>query len=788
MSKLQITFFILLTGLLPGFGQNAALKISGKVLETSGKVPVGYATVVAKSLATDRVTGATSSGENGNFELESSEKDIYIEISFIGFHTKKVTDLKPDGGRVDLGTVLLDQDSQVLGEVTVTGQRSQTEFHLDKRVFNVGQDLSSTGASALEVLNNVPSVNVSIQGQISLRGSAGVRILINGKPSVLASDQGNALGSITADMIEKIEVITNPSAKYDAEGTAGIINIVLKKEDKEGINGAVTVNAGVPNNHSVGFSLSRRTEKFNLFTQIGVGYRTFPEKFRTSNESGSAIVTSNGKREKNENFYNLILGSDYHFNATSLISVSGHFGYERETEYAHSNFSSSKENVKVSDWLRHESTKASNPKWEYNAQYVKSYTDHEDHKLLISATGNFFGKDQSSTYLHDVKFGPQIVPDQQAGTDFKEAEYIFKTDYTKPFADKWAIETGAQYIFKDISSDYVVRARNGEQWQVDPNLTNVFEMGQNVAAGYFTGAFEGNKLGVKLGMRLENTDMNTLLITTNEKNKQQYLNLFPSAHTSYKFTDHLSFQAGYSRRIYRPGIWELNPFYNIQNNFRIQTGNPFLQPEFTDSYEVTGIFNSSSSFSTNIGVYHRYTTDAIEYISVVENNISITKPANIGVNKATGVEFNAKYAPVNWFSVSTDFNYNYFIRNGVFETTVFNFSADQWTSRVTSKFKLPAGFDFEIIGHYRSGYRTVQGEITENIFADMGLRKKIFKGKTILNVSVRDAFASRFYENNINQPGFRLYEHSRQGRFVTIGLSYGFGKGEAMEFSGQKMF
>jgi len=213
------TFFVAALVCITQFVSAQALTFTGKVLESSKKTPVEYATVIIKSLPDSVLIAGASTDEEGIFEVQSPARNVFLEISFIGFETRHFFDFKINNNSVNLSEILLKQDSQVLGEVTVTGQRSQTEFHLDKRVFNVGQDLSSSGASALEVLNNVPSVAVNIEGQISLRGSQGVRILINGKPSVLASEQGNALGSITADMIEKIEVITNPSAKYDAEGS-----------------------------------------------------------------------------------------------------------------------------------------------------------------------------------------------------------------------------------------------------------------------------------------------------------------------------------------------------------------------------------------------------------------------------------------------------------------------------------------------------------------------------------------------------------------------------------------
>ncbi len=219
----------------------------------------------------------------------------------------------------------LQENMQQLPEVEVVGDVSRTRFELDKRVFTVGEDLSSTGASALEVLNNVPSVNVSIEGVVSLRGSAGVQILIDGKPSILADGQSNALGTITADMIESVEVITNPSAKYDAAGTAGILNIVLKKEEQKGLNGSVSVNTGWPENHSVGVSLNRRTQKFNLFTQMGIGYRSLPryEESINADRLGGSTIQSEGTSYRNETFYNITLGTDYHINAEERADALG---------------------------------------------------------------------------------------------------------------------------------------------------------------------------------------------------------------------------------------------------------------------------------------------------------------------------------------------------------------------------------------------------------------------------------------------------------------------------------
>ena len=768
--------------------QTPRTTVSGKVVESESQQPVEFATVMIGDKETQKALTGTTTSLDGTFKVTTPSPNFFVEISFIGFLPQRIEDFEIVDGKVDLGTVVLSTNAELLGEVLVQAEKSRVEFKLDKRVFHVGKDLSNTGASALEVLNNVPSVNVNIEGEISLRGSTGVQILINGKPSVLADEDGGALGSITAEMIEKIEVITNPSAKYDAEGTSGIINIVIKKEDRKGINGSISLNTGVPHNHSIGLSMNRRTEKFNLFSQFGVGYRELPrdgENINTDLEENTTVYSS-GTNYRNEEFYNVILGTDYHINRYNVLTLSGHFAYEIEDQPSLTNFSSVDETGSlVSEWYRTETTEATNPKWQYELQYKKDFKDHKEHDLLFSALGKFFGKDQSSEFDNVATLGLVSLPSQQTRTKFKEATYTFNLDYTRPIKEKWTIETGAQYVLTDVSNDYEVTDFVSGEWVQDPGLTNVFEYDQKVLGVYATGAYEDDKWGIKLGMRVENTDLNTLLINTGEPNPQNYTNPFPSAHASYKFTDYISLQAGYSRRVRRPRLWDLNPFFNIRNNFTIRTGNPDLLPEFTDSYELTSIY-TFAKVSLNAGVYYRYTTDVIERVSTFEDNVNTFRPENIGTTKATGIEFNAKYSTNDWLSFNGDVNYNHFKREGTFDDTVFDFNADQWTSKLTAKFKLPAQIDLEVTGQYESKEQTVQGEQADQLYANMGVRKKISKGKAVVNFSIRDIFASRVRESETIQPDFYIYSRSLRGRFVTFGFSYGFGKGEAMEYSGKR--
>jgi len=790
MMNLKLNYLPILLGILftaaSAMAQNEEVAVTGSVKEQSTRKPVAYATVMIGDKETGEAITGTTTEEDGSFRVTTTARDFFVEITFIGYESQRKEDITIRNGKVDVGTIMLVEDSRALQEVVVRGEKSRTEFKLDKRVFNVGQDLASTGASALEVLNNVPSVNVNIEGQVSLRGSAGVQILIDGKPSVMADQQSNALGTITADMIESIEVITNPSAKYAAEGTSGILNIILKKEEKKGLNGSVTLNTGVPDNHSVGVSLNRRTEKFNLFTQLGAGYRSLPQFSESINRDriNNTTVSSNGTEYRNETFYNVILGTDYHINKLNVITLSGNMAYEVEKQPSQYDFSfTDSTGTLASRWNRRETTSATNPKYQYELQYEKKFEDNEDHVLLFSAIGSFFGKDQSSEFINTPVFGENFNNNQRTDTKFKQADYTFKLDYTDPLTEQITIETGAQYLINDVGNDFSVQNLIDGTWITSDALTNNFEYNQKVLGIYGTGAYEGKKWGVKLGLRAENTDLNTLLTNTNEANNRNFTNLFPTVHSSYKLTEKVSVQAGYSRRIYRPRLWDLNPFFNIRNNFNVRVGNPNLLPEFTDSYEITSIFNLKKA-SLNASLYQRSTSAVIERISTFENNVNITRPENIGTNRTTGVELNGDYSPNRWLKLTGDFNLNYFVRNGEFQQQSFDFSGDQWSSQLTSKIALPADFDLEITGNYQSSYRTVQSTVSGFAFADLGLRKKLKGGKAVINLGVRDVFASRIQESVIERSNFYLYNYGRRGRFVTLGFSYGFGKGEAMTYSG----
>ncbi|MDG1794711.1 MAG: carboxypeptidase-like regulatory domain-containing protein, partial [Flavobacteriaceae bacterium] len=453
----KLTFSVILILTCGWSTAQTTVEITGSLIENNSSQPIPYATVVVKDKITKQNITGIISDDNGKFMVLSPTPNFYLEISFMGFETKTITEFKIQGGKTNIGALKLIPDNQKLNEIVVTAQTSKTTFKLDKRVFNVGKDFSTSGASALEVLNNVPSVNVSIEGDVSLRGSAGVQILINGKPSVLADQSSNALGTITADMIESIEVITNPSAKYEASGTAGILNIILKKEEKRGWNGSVSANTGSPDNHSLGLSINRRTDNFNFFAQMGAGYRSLPQNAENTNQNLiiDEVILSQGKEFRNETFFNITLGTDYHINAFNVLTLSGNFAYEIEDQPSAYQFRILDTNDDlISSWSREENTAATNPKYQFELNYKKQFKTNKEHSLQVSALGSFFGKDQESKFINTLITGADITNAQQTETDFQQADYTFKADYVNPLTEIYTIETGVQYVINDVGNDF----------------------------------------------------------------------------------------------------------------------------------------------------------------------------------------------------------------------------------------------------------------------------------------------------------------------------------------------
>lgn len=760
--------------------------ISGFVFDQNTKTALEYATVSVFDKRTETVLKGVLVSSDGMFEIELDKRnsEVYVVIEFLGYESKKIENLVFENQEIDLPNIYLGPNVKQLKEVVVTGEVSRTIFKLDKRIFNVGKDLTSSGASTLEILENIPSVTTDLKGNISLRGNNNVKVLINGNASASTSNGKSALNGIAPDMIERVEVITNPSAKYDAEGTAGILNIILKKERKSGLNGALNLQTGIPNNHSLGAFINYRTENLSINGGVKAGYNTYisTDESLTRDKTANPIQNffANGDGENDSKIFNVNLGIDYNLTKTDFISAGGALGISKgdrnfNYDYRIDDLDGNIKNISK----RSENTSTDSPNHEYFLNYKKTFNGNEEHMLEAKYSALYFADFFSSVFVNsgDVLSNTQ----QRSSTDFTETGKSIRLDYSYPFGEEGKIEIGAKYDIQRMKNTYKVDDLIDGSWMKNTNFSNVFIYNEDLLGAYATFAQEFGKFGIKTGIRLEQTNFKTLLEETNKESIQNYTNLFPSVHTSYKFSEDFSIQLSYSRRISRPNMHTLNPFESISDNFSQFQGNPALQPEYSNAYEL-GTIKDFDKGSLNVTIYARTTTNTVERTQNVNNGVTIIKPYNIGKRNDLGLELNANYKAANWWRVSSDFNWFYYNRTGNYLNQNFDFSSNQWMAGLTNKFKLPIKLDAEVTIKYRSRRKLLLVTIDDYFYTNLGLKKKLFNNRMALNFTVRDLFNTRKFGLLSDQDDFYRFQSTRWGgRRFTLGASIQLGKAEVQK-------
>jgi outer membrane receptor protein involved in Fe transport len=749
--------------------------ISGKVVDDKNQ-PVPYATAAAYDTDSTLVAGAVSNAE-GRFEISVDPGQYTVKISFIGYKEKTLPGVVVDDANVILESVTLNPTVDVLKEVVITGQKEQMELQLDKRVFNVSQDLSNLGANAADILGNLPSVSVDPDGTVSLRGSDNVTIWINGRPSSLTSRDPDGLRKLQGGMIERVEVITNPSARYDAAGEVGIINIILKKEHKTGFNGTFMANGGYPALYGGSYSINYRSLKLNLFSSYGADFRESPgygesQQYYSSADTTFAYLQEND-RVRSEFSHNFVLGLDYFIN--EFNSITGSFTYNPSSgvNSATTNFF----DYDANDVLTNSTTRTE-----------REEEDEENVELAINYKRDFRNKDRKFTmdfqwiksvdnektdYTQTVNSDSPLL--QRGVNNAREETLLFQSDYIHPFGSNAKIEAGVKGTRRLIGNDYSLEQQDDEMnWITFDAFTNNMEYTENISAAYGMFSTKLNKVSVQAGLRGELSDITTELLATGEKNEQNYFNVFPTAAFSYEFSKRNTLQLSYSRRISRPHFRHLLPFSNFQNPRVYFVGNPTLRPEYTDSYEVghLGTWNNVSLLSS---VYYRHRTDVIQRITDPPNEEGVTLivPVNLATENAVGVEFNFSLSVQNWWKLNTTANFYRAITEGFYQEERLYADAYTWTTRTTSKMTFFKNLDFQISYNYRAPRVTPQGKDLSIYSIDLGLSRDIFNGKGTIVAGVRDLMNSRKRRSVIDTQGY--YSNSVfqwRPRQFTISFTY----------------
>jgi outer membrane receptor protein involved in Fe transport len=760
--------------------------LSGLVLEEESQEVLEFAAVSIfnsqdSSLAIGGVTDL-----DGRFSIEIKPGKYYAKIEYIGLETWLLAPIEIEKGQgtLDFGTIKLQSNAQMLAEVEVIAEKSTMQIGLDKKIFNVGKDLLNRGGNAADILDNIPSVTVDIEGQVSLRGSSNVRILVDGKQSGLVGiGSSKGLQSLQANMIEKVEIITNPSAKYDAEGMSGIINIILKKQQQQGFNGSVDASAGAPDLAGFGGNINYRKSNINFFTQYGFRYRgnpgggsIFQEYF---SDSGDNLFTDQTQeRNRSQQSHTFRAGLDYFINDKNIITASGLYRYSESNNNnltIYRDLNTNRELELLTN--RSENELETEPQHEYNIRYKRTF-DKKGRKFDLDLQYRDGSETENSDFFEDAFLSngqpagiEQLI--QRSNNDEGESSFLISADFEEPIGKDGKFETGYRGSFRDINNKYLVETLADGEWERLDNQSNNFIYNEDIHAIYTTIGNKFNKFSVQAGLRYEFSDVRTFLVETDERNDRTYSNFFPSLFLGYELNKGNSIQISYSRRIRRPGFRWLNPFFSFSDARNIFSGNPNLDPQFTDSYELSfvKIFEKGTLSSS---IYHRHTKNVIErIITIDEAGVTYRRPENLLTSNAYGAEFTYNFDLTKWWDVNGSANFYRKITNGGNLNEDFQADAISMTSRLTNLFDITQGIQIQSRFNYRAPERSPQGTRKAMIHTDLAVSFDVLQKNGTLNLSISDVFNSRKWRyTTFTGSSFIEGDFQWRSRQITLALNY----------------
>jgi outer membrane receptor protein involved in Fe transport len=783
ISRTSLTFilFFLVSFLYAQSGSDR-VEITGTLLEAESDEPLPFATVILYSSTDSSMITNALTESDGRFSLQIPPGSYYAEINYIGFDDKIIPDITVVSGQdpIDLGKIDMQPDAVALQEVEVRGERSQMEFKLDRRVFNVGKDLTNTGNTAADILDNVPSVTVDPEGNVSLRGSQGVRILVNGKPSgLLSAGETEALLRMQGDIIQSVEVITNPSARYEAEGEAGIINIILKKNQEKGVNGSFSVTAGHPANYGAAYNLNLRRSNLNFFSNFGIDYRRGPgggfstQRFYDDGGNLTDYYTTETDQVRGGLGGYIQLGTDWTISEGNLLTASLLYrpgNDQNDATVTYSDFDE-RENI-VSRTVRDIDETEKEQNLEASLDYTRSFAK-EDHEWKTTIKYILDDETELADYTQTDQESLNPLRQRSSNTE-DEINFLVQSDYIHPFSDKSRFEAGVRAAIRTINNDFFVAEEENGEFVNLPSFDDQLRFTENIYAAYLIGGHEFGPFSLMGGVRAELSDITAELVRSGVTNEQDYLNLFPSASLSYELTESQQLQVSYSRRLSRPYFRRLLPFSNFNDPRNNNIGNPNLRPEFSDSYELGYLryFDSGTLLSS---VYYRHTTGVIEELTLPgDDGTSIEYPVNLSTRNAYGLEFNFSYNFTDNWDVTTDFNFYRSIIDGQYEGVDYSADAYSWNSRLNSRVKVGESVQLQSSFRYRAPRNTPQGRRLSSASWDLAGSLDVFAGKGTLTLSCRDLLNTRVRRSVVDLPNYEAESRFqwRQARRVVVTLNY----------------
>ena len=778
-------------------------KIKGIVMDGELGGPLEFVTVQVKAKGSDKIVQGSVTGSDGNYTIGGLKKGEYVvTFSYIGYEeVSKNISISSDNQILSLGELTLAEDANQLGEVEVVAKRPQMRFEIDRKVFDATQDIAAEGGSASDLLSNIPSVEVDNEGSVSLRGNSSVTIWINGKASGLTADnQADILDMMPAGDIKQVEVITNPSARYSPEGTAGIINIILKDDRKPGYYGSVKVGADTDGGYQASGNINYSSSKVDAYANLNYRNREFKGggiTSRLNTTDNSFLDQTNDSKRQHNNWFGRF-GATWHITKSDdlAFNVTGMTGGGDNSENIHYNsIDSQKNTIYTSDRI----TNGDSDMKMYNLElnYVHKFSENSNIDLMVS--NNQWRRDgmnifrQSTVYTDPSQTANPLYQTQE--NEIKDKTWEVQADYTNKISDMARIEAGYKGTFQRNASPVdTYTGTTAEDIRQDESLYNRFLYNQDVHALYMTYGGKWNKLSYQAGLRGEYWRVDTRSLDfdqefngkASETFEKDYFKLFPSAFISYALPKNNELQVNYTRRLRRPWGGQLNSFRNISDASNISFGNPELTPEYSHSFELNYIKSWESGHTLSLSGYYRSTDDVIQRIRFLntEDNVMYTTSENVAKSQASGLEIVGKDKLFKILDLTTTVNLYYskldgfsYLPQGA-ETPVIGDMDESfaWNVRMIANFSLPWGVSLQGTGNYNSKQLMAQGHREPNYSVDLGLRKSFLSDKLTLSINARDLLDSRKFRTVTAGDGFwQDSENWRGGRRVGFTLTYNFG-------------
>lgn len=769
-------------------------KIKGTVLDHNTRQPIEFATIALYKLKDSVLVTGTITNSKGSFTLSELEFGRYfMKINFIGYKLQVIDTIiiSSRSFEIEMAAIQLKSNSEQLGQVEVSTEKNAIQLGIDKKIFNVEKSIVSDGGSATDVLQSVPSVSVDIDGNISLRGNGNVTVLIDGKPSSITGSSRTAiLQQIPASSIESIELITNPSAKYDPDGMAGIINIVMKRNKLVGFNGSVSAGVGTLDKYNASANISYRNSKVNVYANYG---------FRLNNRYGSGSGYRKNifsdtvfylRQQLNSNSrstsHNVKTGIDFYLNKKNTLGCS--FLYNKsidsgteQIDYLQADYN----DLQSASYLRNIKEGGDQTSNDYTLNYRKVF-DNPKQEFTMDGTYSTAKNDASENYSEQNYTGifssKNNTPFQQRISNYTENQVTtIQADYTHPFKNQSKFELGAKSNFRIISTDFISNSYDYSMpvpdFSLDTDLNNKFNFSENIYSSYATYSGTSKKIGYQLGLRAEQANTTSNLITTNEKYVNNYFNIFPTIHLSRTLKKEQELQLSYSRRINRPGIRSLNPFKDYSDPYNIRFGNPYLRPEYINSYELSylkylkkGVFTTTAYYRQTDGIMQRYKT--------VSDSTTISYITFVNLNSSTsyGLELIFKNDITKWWNTTISANVFRTVIDGNNIQAELQNENSSYIFKIISNMRVLKNMDIQFAANYMGPTATAQGEVKPIFSMDLGFKKDIFRNAS-LSLNITDIADSRKMQITANDSNFyQEMQRKRESRIATLTFSYRFGK------------